>query len=580
QEYKDKNFMDDIIDKFVNKFKILINDEDDKISSDKKIKIVGMINEVLKNRTYSKKAKEKFQHILENTCEDYGYDPIQEYCKICNQGDYDENWEYNLCWHFKEKIDFFQVYNFVKFFKKYCNKDHYDVVSHLFFNKDLSKLILKQCNLLCLFENVIESQDKDHNYVWEVGEGEVTISYNGKIEKYKIKSLDKKYTNERNFEIEALQIGNYRITEDGDSDLIGDKNGIQIIVQTKSSKTGQYPDIEKEYKKFINAIETQRSAKEIEIFVVTNNINIKKLKTIASADRKIVICQFNELGGYIKQIEQEYKKEMLKLSNDIYNADDCLKNPNSMKEDLLINLTKLKSQLEKISSCKVSEWSGGSINDKAVHFFRFSFITRGMKALLPAKAKNCIIITGADISCSAGIPDFISSDSLYNMIKSQYLGVFHSGKDLFDVQLLRTHDTIKRFNLFIADMKKLKRVYTQNIDNLEELVEFDVNWQFERVKNCKAQEGKAPNCPECVERIILYGDIHPKGLEISEIAKCDQDKADCLLIIETFLRIPEVKDLIKGFARAVHGRDGCIILVNTTDVANKGWNGIIDYQIE
>ncbi|CAG8856190.1 5668_t:CDS:2, partial [Gigaspora margarita] len=82
-----------------------------------------------------------------------------------------------------------------------------------------------------------------------------------------------------------------------------------------------------------------------------------------------------------------------------------------------------------------------------------------------------------------------------------------------------------------------------------------------------------PNCPECVERenkrvkqgrrphfigqlkptVILYGDTHPKGLEISQIAKCDQDKADCLIIMGTSLRIPGVKDLIKGFARAVHG---------------------------
>ncbi|RIB07040.1 DHS-like NAD/FAD-binding domain-containing protein [Gigaspora rosea] len=170
-----------------------------------------------------------------------------------------------------------------------------------------------------------------------------------------------------------------------------------------------------------------------------------------------------------------------------------------------------------------------------------------------AKAKNCVIITRAGISCSAGIPDFISSDGLYNMIKSQYPGVFRSGKDLFDVQLLRTHDTIKGFNLFmgilkelivnakptathsfikkLTDMKKLKRVYTQNIDNLEELVGLDIDWQFERVKNCKAQvvqlhgmlsklrcnactnicpftpqycdifkKGKAPNCPKCEER--------------------------------------------------------------------------------
>ncbi|CAG8725790.1 19439_t:CDS:1, partial [Gigaspora margarita] len=70
-----------------------------------------------------------------------------------------------------------------------------------------------------------------------------------------------------------LQIGNYRITGDGGSDL-------------------------RIYKKFINAMETRRSAKEIGIFVVTNNINIKKLKNIASTERKIIICQFNGLGGY------------------------------------------------------------------------------------------------------------------------------------------------------------------------------------------------------------------------------------------------------------------------------------------
>ncbi|RIB17270.1 hypothetical protein C2G38_2037881 [Gigaspora rosea] len=48
----------------------------------------------------------------------------------------------------------------------------------------------------------------------------------------------------------------------------------------------------------------------------------------------------------------------------------------------------------------------------------------------------------------------------------------------------------------------------------------------------------------------------------------------------TSLRIPGVKDLIKGFARVVHGRNSCVILVNATDVVNKGWNGIIDYQIK
>ncbi|CAG8697056.1 2364_t:CDS:1, partial [Dentiscutata erythropus] len=215
--------------------------------------------------------------------------------------------------------------------------------------------------------------------------GEITISYNNANENYSIISLDKKYTNGRNYEIEvfnflrnkgyhmtlsdshpmisnfrffnlsnklALQIGNYRITGDGGCDLIGDKNGVQIFVQAKSSKTGKYPNLKKEYVKFIKTLETRRSTEEIGIFVVTDNINIEKLKNIILAERKIILCHFNELEGYIEQIEQEHKKEILKLINDIYKAEDCIKDLNPTMKDLKNNLTILKSHLEKISDIK------------------------------------------------------------------------------------------------------------------------------------------------------------------------------------------------------------------------------------
>ncbi|CAG8676737.1 25855_t:CDS:2, partial [Gigaspora margarita] len=71
-----------------------------------------------------------------------------------------------------------------------------------------------------------------------------------------------------------------------------------------------------------------------------------------------------------------------------------------------------------------------------------------------------------------------------------------------------------------------------------------------------------------------------KELEIGQIAAHDQNKADCLIIMGTSLRIPGVKFLIKDFAKAVHKRKGYVILVNDTNVVTKEWNGIIDYQIE
>ncbi|RIB24479.1 hypothetical protein C2G38_2168512 [Gigaspora rosea] len=89
----------------------------------------------------------------------------------------------------------------------------------------------------------------------------------------------------------------------------------------------------------------------------------------------------------------------------------------------------------------------------------------------------------------------------------------------------------------LADMKKLSRVYTQNIDNLEELVGLDVDWQLKS----QAQQSEASNFPECEER------------ENAMI----KNKVDDLILLTTEtdnnpVRIPCVKGLIKDFASAVY----------------------------
>ncbi|CAG8533658.1 558_t:CDS:2 [Gigaspora margarita] len=158
---------------------------------------------------------------------------------------------------------------------------------------------------------------------------------------------------------------------------------------------------------------------------------------------------------------------------------------------------------------------------------------------LVAKAKNCVIITGTGILYS----DFRSSYGLYNMIKRQYLNAFRLGKDLFDTQLLRTHDSIKAFNFFI-DMKKLKRVNIQIINNLEEIIGLEL-WNFERVKNCQAQVVQLHETLANLQS-ILYGDNHPKELEIGQIATYDQNKAN-----------------------SVHERKGYMIMINDMNIVTK-----------
>ncbi|KAI1320484.1 hypothetical protein EDD11_000869 [Mortierella claussenii] len=167
------------------------------------------------------------------------------------------------------------------------------------------------------------------------------------------------------------------------------------------------------------------------------------------------------------------------------------------------------------------------------------------------KARKTIVVTGAGISCSSGIPDFRSADGLYNLVKKQYPKTVLKGKDLFDANLFRDCTTTAVFYTFISELHaqtikakpspthhfikllsekgKLLRCYTQNIDCLEEelgmetslvcdkgKVKKDVNvvqlhgslrklkctlcsepygfqTDFEKV----FREGEAPDCPKC-----------------------------------------------------------------------------------
>lgn len=111
-----------------------------------------------------------------------------------------------------------------------------------------------------------------------------------------------------------------------------------------------------------------------------------------------------------------------------------------------------------------------------------------------SRSRRIACLTGAGISCNAGIPDFRSSDGLYDLVKkdcSQYWSI-KSGREMFDISLFRDDFKISIFakfmerlysnvqlakptktHKFIAHLKdrnKLLRCYTQNIDGLEESI--------------------------------------------------------------------------------------------------------------
>ncbi|KAJ7638130.1 DHS-like NAD/FAD-binding domain-containing protein [Mycena rosella] len=111
-----------------------------------------------------------------------------------------------------------------------------------------------------------------------------------------------------------------------------------------------------------------------------------------------------------------------------------------------------------------------------------------IKAIL--KAKRIVIVCGAGISVQAGIPDFRSSEGLFQTLKRDNpKEALASGKDLFDASVFHSENTTSLFCQMIArlselsnaaeptpfhnllrtldDRGKLLRVYTQNIDSIE-----------------------------------------------------------------------------------------------------------------
>lgn len=104
------------------------------------------------------------------------------------------------------------------------------------------------------------------------------------------------------------------------------------------------------------------------------------------------------------------------------------------------------------------------------------------------KKKKIVIIAGAGISVSAGIPDFRSSKGLFATLPKEH-GLKGSGKHLFDASVYKHDSTTSSFHTMVRDLShltknaeptpfhhliaslakegRLLRLYTQNVDGLD-----------------------------------------------------------------------------------------------------------------
>ncbi|KZT52943.1 DHS-like NAD/FAD-binding domain-containing protein [Calocera cornea HHB12733] len=149
-----------------------------------------------------------------------------------------------------------------------------------------------------------------------------------------------------------------------------------------------------------------------------------------------------------------------------------------------------------------------------------------------ARGRRVIVVCGAGVSVAAGIPDFRSSAGLFKTLRDENpTEVVSSGKDLFDTRVFQSPQTLALFNRTMSalattsskahptifhtllrkleDKGKLLRVYTQNIDALEEKAGLELGvpiWPQQKKTPTKARRGVKRKADA-----ISSGHLHPQA---------------------------------------------------------------------
>ncbi|KAI8091479.1 DHS-like NAD/FAD-binding domain-containing protein [Gilbertella persicaria] len=231
-------------------------------------------------------------------------------------------------------------------------------------------------------------------------------------------------------------------------------------------------------------------------------------------------------------------------------------------------------------------------------------------AELLSKANNIMIVTGAGVSVSCGIPDFRSEKGIYSRLQEYELD---DPQQMFDIDYFREMPEIfytfakelypanyepspgHLFVKLIEDKGKLLRNYTQNIDTLEHKA------NIKRVVNCHGSfatascvtcgykvDGKeiedyimaqtvAP-CPKChIEKQDT--DHYPRGIsimkpditffgerlpaEFDNLLAVDTDQVDLLIVMGSSLKVSPVSEIMSQIPHSIPQ-----ILINRTPITH------------
>ncbi|KAI8976828.1 DHS-like NAD/FAD-binding domain-containing protein [Pilobolus umbonatus] len=233
------------------------------------------------------------------------------------------------------------------------------------------------------------------------------------------------------------------------------------------------------------------------------------------------------------------------------------------------------------------------------------------------KAKNIMIVTGAGVSVSCGIPDFRSETGIYSRLQEYELD---DPQQMFDIQYFRESPEIfysfakelypanyepspsHLFVKMVENKGKLLRNYTQNIDTLEQKAKIN------RVVNCHGSfatarcvtcgykvDGKeieeyimaqkvppCPKCPKAVKKskgedddeeeemkgvsimkpdITFFGERLPA--EFDNLLAVDMEQVDLLIVMGSSLKVSPVSEIMSQIPHSIPQ-----ILINRTPITH------------
>lgn len=261
-----------------------------------------------------------------------------------------------------------------------------------------------------------------------------------------------------------------------------------------------------------------------------NNISKSKGKVVIKIESLPSDGEFDSDIQEIKMVKKE--EDDNDIENSILDSNDTI-NDNLNILTLILQNLKLTNELPRYEfnrkpklkfrppQCTVLNLTNLNFNnslDEQIEIEDLSFLHYAL-----SYSKKAVVITGAGISVNSGIPDFRSSNGLFQGLASKSTG---SGKNLFDYNVFRNPETIGKFekmieklynlsqssqpspfHLMINDLSKqnrLLRLYTQNIDCLDtELphLKTEIPLSFNKDSNPKTVQlhgsVKLLNCSKC-----------------------------------------------------------------------------------